>query len=91
MELKDVTSTKTQKKTFSNQSDSAVCIPPLSQAPWCASYPGVKLHGVLHTRESSFAVCIIPQSQAALWASYRGVKLHTAESESKSVRVSGSF
>ena len=34
------------------ESDSAVCITPLSQAPRCASYRGVKLRGVHHTAES---------------------------------------
>ena len=33
----------------------AVCIPPRSQAPQCASYRGVKLRSVLHTGESSSA------------------------------------
>ena len=34
------------------ESDSKVCITPLSQAPLCASYRGVKLRGVHHTVES---------------------------------------
>ena len=32
--------------------NSVVCIPPRSQTPRCASYRGVKLHGVHHTAES---------------------------------------
>ena len=68
------------------ESSSAVCIIPRSQAPWCAS-----LRGVHPTMESSSPVCIILQSQALRCASHLGVKMHTAESKSKSLRVSGCF
>ena len=60
---KDVASTKTRKRTFTNQSDSAVCITPRSRAPQCASLRGVKLRSVHHTEELSSAVCITLQSQ----------------------------
>ena len=73
---------KYKKQTFLNQSDSAVCIPPLSRAPQCASHHGVrvtkflkKLSGVHHTAESSSAVCFLPLSQAPQYASLRGVKI----------------
>ena len=32
---------------------SEVCIPPLSQSPWCASYCGDDRHGVHHTAETN--------------------------------------
>ena len=78
------------------ESSSMVCLPLRSHAPRCASHRGVKLRGVHHTKESrspnfskNSAVCITPRSQAPRCASYRRVKMHTAESKSKSLRVSG--
>ena len=47
-----------------------------SMALWCASYCGVRLHGVHHTVESGFTVCIILRSQASQCASYCGIRLH---------------
>ena len=48
-----------------------------------------KFRSVHHTAESSSAVCIPPLSQAPPCASHCRVKMHTAESKSKSLRVSG--
>ena len=62
------------------ESDSAVCITLLSQAPRCALLRGVKLCSVHHPAESSSTVCITPQSQALQCASHCRVKMHTAES-----------
>ena len=53
------------------ESDSAVCITPLSQALQCASYHRVKLHDVHHTEESSSMVYITLRSQTA----HRGVRI----------------
>ena len=94
MESKDIEQVqKREKRTFSNQSDSVVCIIPgkqgyqLSQkTPRCASHCGVKLRSVLPTTESSSVVCITLRSQTLQCASYLGVKLrgvhHTMESSS---------
>ena len=45
------------------ESSYAVCVPPRSQAPQCASYHGVKLRGVHTTAESSSEVCMTSRSQ----------------------------
>ena len=89
MKSKDVASTKNTKNNGHFWK---------SLTPWCASHRGVrlprvhcashhwvKLRGVLPTAESSSAVCITLRSQNA----HRGVKMQTAESKSKSLRVSG--
>ena len=44
------------------ESDSAVCITPLSQTLQCASHRRVRLRGVHHTAESCSVVCITPPS-----------------------------
>ena len=55
--------------------NSAVCVPPLSQSPWCT---------VHQSADKISTLCITPQSQAPQCASHRRVKLrsvhHTAES-----------
>ena len=53
------------------ESDSAVCITPLSQAPRCASYHGVKLRRVHHTAESK---CTLLSQNRNLYESLGAVK-----------------
>ena len=48
------------------ESSSALCITLRSQAPRCASYQGVKLHGVMHTVEST---CTQQSQNQNLWES----------------------
>ena len=59
---------KHEKRTFSNQSDSLVCISPQSKTSQCASQLGVKLCGVMHTAESKFSK--VQPSKHAIFALY---------------------
>ena len=62
----------------------AVCIPPRSHAPQCASHPGVMLRSVHPTPKSCSAVYIPPRSHAPQCASHPGIMLFSVHTTSES-------
>ena len=49
-----------------------MCIPPWSQAPWCASHRGVKLRGVHHTQSQTAHPGVKIEILVSLWLLLKG-------------------